>query len=79
MLNISKFIFVTNFEKQLFKIYAEQLIEKLFILKSSIKLIQINFNIIDVFIEKYDVKSDIFYIINFLNKFSIKKIEISKY
>ena len=52
------------------------MINKLFILTTSLKFTVVNFNIINIFAKKYLMKSNLFYIIDFLDELFIKKIEI---
>ena len=72
-------ISISNFELRLIKILKDQIFEHLFTLSRNARSIEINFVFADVFVEKINVESNMFFIIQFSNEIANNKIDISNY
>ena len=70
-----KIIFVNNFEKT--KIKIKKKIEHIFNLFFNTKSTIVNFCYVDVFIDKYDTKFDMLFLIQFFDESTIKNANIS--
>ena len=72
-------ISINNFELRLTKILKNQIFERLFTLSRNAQSIKINFVFADVFAEKTNVESNMFFIIQFSNEIANNKIDISNH
>ena len=77
--NHQNVISINNFELRFIKILKNQIFERFFTLLRNAQSIEINFVFADVFAEKINVESNLFFIIQFSNEVADSKIDISNY
>ena len=79
MKNDQNVISINNFELRFNKILKNQIFDCFFTLSRNARSIEINFVFVDVFVEKINVESNMFFIIQFSNEIANNKVDISNY
>ena len=72
-------ISINNFELRFIKILKNQIFERFFTLSRNARSIEINFVFVDIFVEKINIESNMFFIIQFSNEIANNKIDISNH